>query len=483
MSTESLENKGKDEGDDDAVSRLEDFLLKNFPVELEALPREYREKFEALRTHTVFQSMVAPEMYEEFSQTVLGDLKKYVTELPDLVRVSSEVYGSLLKMFLGPPKQFGGRAAWGRDDEVSPEGMHTLFHECIRYLIEKNPYALGWYHEIPLAFRDDEDTDATTAFELICESEYHAYEFLPWIIENYSSVLAQPNCLHFELVKSYARGYVEETSLVRRFYEQYPEGLHQQNEAMSEFQIRRDSKKGRSILDTGGRFAIHYAASTLQYLEPGQEDYDLFEWMADQNPNALNTADPQGRTILHQLFISRNRWPPYANIIINKCPELIFKRDKNSQLPIHCLSRIEDPRYDDVLIRMLRRMFATHPLDNNLLRDPFVLTIHKILSRQFRLSMNAVHVRQVKLTLEKAMAAAIAKNQDTKKNDDPTLSEVHHIYDHWSVKQLAASSKAITAISEEEIPKVRVELRGNHEAQGEDESEDDEEMFVNDDDH
>jgi len=94
---------------------------------------------------------------------------------------------------------------------------------AVKFLIEKNPHALIWEFICFLA------SSSSPIYEV---AEHHC-AIMPWIAERFSWVFDHPDCLeqppHHALIRRYLDGQCD-ASIVRQFYEAYPQGLAQESQ-------------------------------------------------------------------------------------------------------------------------------------------------------------------------------------------------------------------------------------------------------------
>ena len=454
---EEIASNTTDEDSEDDDARIPK-PLDHFPEEVRAV---IMEKFTEIRAlSTICARFTSEEDHDRFSEMMADTVRQAIEECPDIVRVAyTDGYppyvdnNSLLHMLCSLPS-----------DERYPFSLSRLFVDAIKVAIEKNPFALRW----PDGATIRGNFQPECLFNRITYNEYHS-RLLPWIIENYGHILCsgclQQSPLHFDLVCSYAEGFCD-ASTVRTFYETHPDALKQL--AKGDMNDRLEDGIDEYI---GKGYPLHYAMHEQQ---PDQEDYDLFEWMIEQNPEALQHQDPLGRNILHQIFMTYQGaprvYPNYANTVIDASPVLVFVKDKKGKYAAHYLSSRSaggngHSWIDDfILVRLLRRMFAAKLIDDELRADPFVAGIEKVLETQHQLSLNSVQIRRVEMMVNKAIAV--------KSGDTSVLSEVKEVYGDWSQKHLPAIKAAITNSMNEDIPSVRSETRGrvNESSEEEDDS-------------
>ena len=442
------------------------------PKPLGALPREVRDvlitKYTELQT-VFYRSSPPPEYQAQFTAKLVNEVRQAVEVCPDIVQVQDQSHLSLLLLLCRLPG----------NDILSPH--QAMYTEAIKLAIEFNPFALCWsWSYTPdrgthgRDFDEDEDNDSTVwPFEFIAFSPHHC-RLLPWIVEHYGYVLCSGfldnDPLMFDLVMSYAGGMCGAVP-VRLFFGAYPKGLKQMSKRKSDRAVEGSSARydplNPRFEDAGQRYPLHYA---MRQAEPDQEDYDLFEWMIQQNPEALKHQDPFGRTILHQIFMDPAIYPIYAQVVIDAYPDIIFVKDRKGKYAAHYLSSRSvrgngHSWIDDIiLVFLIRRMISKNLIDDELRADPFVAGIEKVLEKEHQLSMNSVQIRLVEMMVDKAIAV--------KSGDASVLSEVKEVYGDWSRKHLSAIKDAIAQSTNEDIPRIRSETRGVQNQQEDDLSDD-----------
>ena len=437
-------------GDDDTENDEFPKPLDHFPEEVRAV---IREKYTEIRSlSTVCKHFRVEENHDRFSEMMADTVRQAIEECPDIVRVGCPNQPSLLEMLCSLPS-----------DEIEHTSQSYLFTDAIKVVIEKNPFALRW---LDANFDGYENDEPENLFSSCIAYDYDHSRLLPWLVQNYGHILCsgylQYEPLHFDLVNSYAKGFCDRTT-VRLFYETYPNSLKDLTKRIShravEEAIAEYDPLNPQFEDTGQRFPLHHAILEEQ---PDQEDYDLFEWMIEQNPEALQNQDPLGQTILHQIFLTfqgdQRVFSGYAHLVINASPAIVFVKDKKGKYAAQYLSNRAAhgngyPWLDDeMLVRLLRRMFAAELIDDELRADPFIAGIEKLLEKQYQLSMNSVQIRRVEMMINKAIAV--------KSGDTSVLSEVKEVYGDWSKKHLPAMKEAIIISTAEDIPRVHSETRG-----------------------
>ena len=410
--------------------------LDHFPEEVRAVIREKFTEFRSLSTFC--KRFRVQENRDRFSEMMADTVRRAIEECPDIVRVGCPNHPSLLQLLCLP------------SDEIYDSPLSRLFEDAIKVAIEKSPFALRWP---VMTSRGNEDDEPECLFGLIASDDYHS-RLLPWIVENHGRILCsdylQCNPLHFDLVSSYTAGLCDATT-VRLFYEAHPDALKQQ--AKSDMNDRLNVGVREYI---GRGYPLHFL---MHKDEPDEEDYDLFQWMIEKNPEALQYRFPFGRTLLHHIFMTFQGDPSYAHAVINASLEIVFVKDEKGKYAAHYLSS-RSARGDEghswvddfVLVRLLRRMFAAKLIDDELRADPFVKGIEKVFESQHQLSINSVQIRRVEMMVDKAIAV--------KSGDTSVLSEVKEVYGDWSQKHLPAIKAAITKSLKEDIPRVYSETRG-----------------------
>ena len=417
--------------------------LYHFPGEVRAVMREKCTEIRALST--VCQLFTSEEQHHRFSEMMADTVRRAIEECPDIVRVGQCPPNklSLLQLLINLPREGS-----------HPRQFRHLFTDAIKDVIEKNPLALTW----PGIVVEEEGFLPISLFGQIARSDNHP-GLLPWVVEEYghmlcSGVPGDDDPMHFDLVCGYARGFCDATT-VRMFYEAHPIALMHQ--AKGDMNDRLEDGMDEYM---GKGYPLHYA---MREDEPDDEDYDLFEWIVEQNTEALQHKDPLGRTILHQIFMTYQDFPRvfsgYGHLVINASPAIVFVKDKKGKCAAHYLSNRAVrgiggyPWLDGMLlVRLLRGMFSTNLIDDELRTDPFVVGIEKVLEKEHRLSMNLVQIRRVEMMIDKAIAV--------KSGDTSVLSEVKEVYGDWSQKHLPAIKAAIKTLTDEDIPRVYSETRG-----------------------
>ena len=408
-------------------------------VPLEVLPRRYKDVYDIIECCLLDFEQVIGDIQShaaKYEAKLMKALQEFISELPGLPRV-------LCKPF----------TPW-RLNRMTPEqaaAMSRALHKSIKFMVHKNPHALLWHHDPP-EFLDYESSvpcyeEAGSAFDNICDNECHASVLLLWLIENYGDVLMgqkfKSAANHRAILRSFCLGFCP-TTTVRRFYQLFPQAVKQN--------VEEDLGVGYE------NYPIHYAMVE----DPEEADFELFGWMVQQHPKTVEVSDSSGQTIFHRLFRNSRNPVQYANILIDECPWIIYKKDKHGELPINKLVRRRCRMYrrssfneEDckVLVRLLRRMYVSkeNPINEILPRVPYVERICEHLRRQHQLSLNAVAIKRIQAMMAKAL--------DVDKSDQ-CLSEVNEVYSDWSKKHLPVIANTIRNISEIEIPKVRLEVQG-----------------------
>ena len=456
---EIASNATGDDSEDDDDARIPK-PLDHFPEEVRAVMREKWTEIRSLSA--IFEILITMDQHLRFSETIADNVRQAIEECPDIVRVGCPNHPSLLQLLCNHP---------------SDHSLSLFFADAIKVAIEKNPFALHWPD---MTSRGNEDGERECLFGLIAYNEYHS-RLLPWIVENYGHILCsrylQHDALHFDLVSSYAHGLCD-AATVRMFYEAYPNALQQKSKRRSNRVIDRVASAYEidslscQFVDTGQRYPLHYA---MREEQPDLEDYELFEWMIQQNPDAIQNQDPVGQTILHQIFLDYAVFMDYASTVIDIFTGIVFIKDSRQNFPILYLSArlVSQVRYsslmeDMIMVRLLRLMFSAKIIDDdNLRKDSFIERIQEVLETQHQLSMNSVQIRRVEMMIDKAIAA--------KSGDTSVLSEVKEVYGDWSQKHLPAIKAAIKKSTREDIPRVRSETRVVQNEQEEESSDDEEE--------
>ena len=250
---------------------------------------------------------------------------------------------------------------------------NRVVHDAIKFLITANPHALIYStHRVYFS---------SHSIDSIANDDCHCI-LLPWIAKHYPWVFDHHQIRklppHAELVIKQTRGVIE-ASVVRRFYEIYPQGLKQKNRGCRGFPLQ--------------------IMCNFQYTG---YDADLFEFMAKQYPEAMSGRDRVGTTVLHKVcmdlaktFDEQDKIFPKENtaqicrFLVNECPQLVRSEGKSGRgLPIHFLAhRLNRPLVQEIAILLLKEYpdaieIRTRSIFPQLSSRPFVQQIVPLLQQE-----------------------------------------------------------------------------------------------------
>lgn len=274
---------------------------------------------------------------------------------------------------------------WSLLTTICEKVHNELAHPAIKYLIEANPIALLW--------KWGEAYEPSTPIKCIASSPTHC-TMMPWIAENFSLILNHPKCSnrppHCELISQYTNGSCH-ADIIRQFFENYPQGLGQQNKLM--------------------RYGL-----PLNLILSGWEhcDANLFRWMAEKYPAAVPKRDTDGMIPLHMACLrlgsesNSDAVPPppeaeehYKEIcifLIDNYPRSIRTKSRHGRcFPIHYLvKRCNRPGVQEVMVKLLREypesINATNkrkafPTPNSI---PFIQQVGHVLDTERKLKAEVV---------------------------------------------------------------------------------------------
>jgi hypothetical protein len=395
------------------------------PIADADLPVKVREIFESLfdEIYELF-SVNDGESVEEAGQVMCGRIQKDVSEYPILAKtVSDDMLGwSLLTVVC--------EKTYSRD----------VGHDAIKYLISMNPHALIW------RWGDDSNPIKT-----IARNDCHCV-LLPWIAEHHAWIFEHPEVRqrppHFELVRNHANG-VCSASVVRSFYEWYPQGLQQINE------------------DGADETPLHLLLS-------GWEDCDaeLFEWMAKQYPEAISICDNFGMTALHKACgalsssVEEGVAAPsrctentarICSLLVSEYPQAIRIKGKGGRgIPIHYLARrCNRPLVQDLVILMLRHYphaidIEAAPYLPKLATVPFIQQIRPLVQQEMA-------IQEERAWLSKARTNFCVYTDSVATASFVKASEV---FSSWATDRLAVKFPTIEEEIQQRIVSVKAELEG-----------------------
>jgi hypothetical protein len=293
------------------------------------LPVNVREKFDSLFDEiNELCSVNDAERMEKAGRVMCERIEKEVSEYPILAKAVSEG---------------GDVLGWSLLTAICEKTCsRDVGHNAMKFLITMNPYALIW--------RWGDEYDPLNPVKKIAQNDCHCV-LLPWIAEHHSWIFDHPKVRerppHFELVRNYANGGCS-ASVVRSFYEWYPQGLQQINE--------------RSLDES----PLHLCLSGW-----GECDAELLEWMAKQYPPAISSRDRFGMTALHKACgalssiieegvaapsLCTENMARICRYLVSEYPQGVRIRAQGGRgLPIHYLARrCNRPLVQDLVILMLK---------------------------------------------------------------------------------------------------------------------------------
>ncbi|GAX10705.1 hypothetical protein FisN_14Lh222 [Fistulifera solaris] len=239
----------------------------------------------------------------------------------------------------------------------------TLGECCktIQLVIETNPHALLWSNGDPYTYHQG------APIYMIAEDTWHSV-LLPWIVERFpwifQSEMSQKVPPHLKMVHGIFNDMctLENVEARKEFYELYPQGLGEKDEA--------------------NRFGYPLSVTMLGWREP---DAEIFIWMAERYPEAVHDILPGGCNMLHQACSlltekedtrvpkTNKCCPDTAKIcrhLISKYPHLIRHKDDDGFFPIHRLAHhCNRPLVQQIVVLLLK----AHPV--YVLEYPTLLSI------------------------------------------------------------------------------------------------------------
>jgi len=263
------------------------------------------------------------EHHENIHTDLFNRIVEAVSECPVLAKTVTPKGYSLLK--------------------AAVEVSSPLVHPSIKFLIEKNPTALIWPGGDSLTRQQPLAT--------IAGDRCH-YTLMPWIAEKIPFVFdASYDKFQEEIGGSWYPSHTymttnckqpgEDQSLIRQFYEVYPQGLRQ---------------------GCPGGLPIHIYLSCV-WEEPhvwNEPEIDIVKFMVDQNPTSLRVATLSGEFPLHVacfglIFHPTDTMAEVCLHLASKCPEAIPIFRSDGLLPIQILSCcINRPAVQKVALAFLR---------------------------------------------------------------------------------------------------------------------------------
>ncbi len=266
----------------------------------------------------------------------------------------------------------------------------TLGECCktIQLVIEANPYALLWSNG-----GDPYKYHQGAPIYMIAEDTWHSV-LLPWIVERYPWIFQSEMCQkvppHLKMVHGIFNDIctLENIEACREFYELYPQGLGEKDEA--------------------NRFGYPLSVTMLGWRAP---DAEMFIWMAERYPEAVNDIFPGGCNMLHQACSlltekedtrmpkTNKCCPDTANIcryLISKYPHLIQQKDDDGCLPFDLLAhRCNRPLVQQIVVLLLKA-YPECVLENpKLLSLPFIRVAHPIAFVISRLEKESASLKQI----------------------------------------------------------------------------------------
>eukprot|EP00527_Entomoneis_sp_CCMP2396_P009413 CAMPEP_0198138570 /NCGR_PEP_ID=MMETSP1443-20131203/1956_1 /TAXON_ID=186043 /ORGANISM="Entomoneis sp., Strain CCMP2396" /LENGTH=484 /DNA_ID=CAMNT_0043800389 /DNA_START=124 /DNA_END=1578 /DNA_ORIENTATION=- len=334
----------------------------------------------------------------------------------------------------------------------------TSCHDTIKFLIEANPHALFW--------RWDE-YEPKDVIHSIAKS--HGV-LLPWIAERYPWVFEHKSCRkappHLELVRKYANGQCV-ASVVRRFYELYPQGLLQQDKLMR------------------GGFPLQYSLKGWE-----ECDADLFIWMAQQAPAAMAHKENSGTTVLHSACMSlSSSVDPDVIVPINLCtenmvricrflvserPGLVRTKGRGGRgLPVHYLGRrCNRILVQEVLLLLLKEFPQSIEVKASgflpkLSNVPFIQEVAPLVKQE-----SEVQQEQEWLLPAAANFLACTRSLD--------FAKVGEVFESWVTQRTSVVLKSI----QEQIGEIRLSFQGDDVDSSDDEEdgEEDEQAWLSEED-
>lgn len=353
------------------------------------LPADLKRRFEVLMDE-MRKRVYEDDDIEAAYEHLFNRIRSEVTENPVLAKTVS-------KIFLG----------WSLLTTLCEKhpGAYRGVERALQFLIEQNPHALVWQCG---------DTWSPSCPIRIISRDHCA--IMPWIAEHYSWALDHPVCQqnppHLELISTYNDGGCD-ASLVRQFYESYPQGLAQENR----------------IVEDG--LPIHKCISGWR-----EGEADLIKWMARQNPDSMTHQDRFGLTPLHCACLalagrrSTDNMAEICRFLATECPESVRLVNARGCLPIHFITkRANRPAVQSVLLTLLRE----YPQSVNMAADntelhpspwsvPFIQRIGPLLQEELALEGDIVFLADT----------SNAWSEATHSSQDIFQATVSNIYKKWS---------------------------------------------------
>lgn len=283
----------------------------------------------------------------------------------------------------------------------------------IKFMIQMNPSALLWvgpgqvYPVVGFTF------GGKSPIFMIVHNDLHC-TLMPWIAAKYPWLLDHEEAKRsvFDLIDLYnSRNDTSQctTSLIKQFFEAYPQALHQE--------------------DSDGNSPLHSLVGS-QYC-----DVDLFKWMAQRYPNnrlamdesgcliqgALLKVNRDGMTLLHVACKCLARYNEdnmctICKYLIDSCPKSVQSLTEKGRLPIHLLLEsppsINHPLVREVIVCLLREYPESY--DRLAIRSrvqgrvpylpPFIRHIKLLLDKEKELMESANQLRVMPGTLSTAVA-------------------------------------------------------------------------------
>ena len=294
-------------------------------------------------------------------------------------------------------------------------------HPAIKFLIEANPLALLW------------ETDR--GWRIIHKIAGHTSHcvLMPWIATNYQWVLDRDHDIYlfpsvFHLLNRYANRR-EETgctaAIIRQFFEVYPQGLTQVNDAYDD-----------------GYNPLHAIL-----MGSAECELDLFTWMAEKCPSNMLKTDRNEATPLHRAcrFLINHRGYNSSEIckyLIEQCPESVQMLDNMERLPIHFLL---DHCHHRIVKEVVACLLREYPESYNIATSggrvpssiPFIQRIKPLLDEEIELKENIAYLQDVSGLFHDALGTA-----------SPLASSTYDAFSNWAtvsfVKRLEAKIELVS---------------------------------------
>jgi hypothetical protein len=349
----------------------------------------------------------------------------------------------------------------------------TLGHAAIKFLIETNPHSLLW--------RWGDRYSQQDAIHSIAKNSCHCV-LLPWIAEQYPWVLEHKRCKnappHLELAKKHADGECA-ASVVRRFYELFPQGLLQQSRVSA------------------------VAGFPLQCLLIGWEecDADLFIWMAQQAPAAVKHKGNWGTNVLHSACMSLSSSPDpdlvepidrctennarICRFLVSEHPQLVRSKGRGGRgLPIHHLAhRCNRMLVQEVLLLLLKEFPESIEVKAagylpKLSNVPFIQQVAPLVKQE-----SGLQQEQEWLLPATANFLAYTGSLDHP-SIDVNIAKLEEAFENW-VKERNSEVESL----QEQIGEIRLAFQGDDvvatgsdDEEEDDEEDDEEEVWISEDD-